>query len=310
MFVRTLKYLAVLILAFACDATFASAPTLFYRLVFADKGEAWLFASSHSGYRQEEQVKQALSILLSRSTRVGVENAFGLTHPDKVKYLQGHYTGPAQQDLAPSVKKCLGLFQVPYLARHPAPTELQLPPPAFVLYIEHSLAPSKGEMHRPSERYGWDRYIVNYALSRQGGLEEIEAAVGQAHFFNSFDGKEIEQMSKGLCQLMKDPEKLQRREQRIPLEQDAYYNRDLEKVYALEKQNYTDFGWSDAMVHKILEERNAYFAQRIVELSRDKHVDFFALGAAHFGGKQSVIHDLENLGVKVVPIQVVEISHN
>jgi uncharacterized protein YbaP (TraB family) len=307
MFIRTLKCLAVLILAFASSVAFASDLTLFYRLVFTDKQEAWLFASSHSGYQQDEQVKKALDTLLNHSIRIGVENAFGLNHPDKVRYLHTNYKGSQQQELVLSAQQCLQLFQMTQRIKHASAAELDLPPPAFAMYVESSLVPVKTDVQRPSYQYGWDRYIINYAVSKHHGLEEIEAAVGQMRFFNSFDKAEIDQMSESLCQLAQNQEKLQNREQLMRRELDAYQNRDIEKVYGLEKQRYVDSGWNDVMVYKFLEGRNAYFAKRIVELNKVKHVNFFAIGAAHFGGKESVVHYLESLGVKIIPLRMNEI---
>jgi uncharacterized protein YbaP (TraB family) len=175
------------------------------------------------------------------------------------------------------------------------------------MYVESSLVPVKADVQRPSYQFGRDRYIIDYAVSKQNGLEEIEATVGQMRFFNSFDKTEIDQLSESLCSLARDQEKLQNREQLMRRELDAYRDRDMEKVYALEKQRYVDSGWNDSMAYKFLEGRNAYFAKRIVELNKVKHVNFFAVGAAHFGGKESVVHDLENLSVKIMPLRVNEI---
>ena len=307
MFIRTLKYIAVSILAFASTAAIASDATLFYRLVFNDKQEVWLFASSHSGYQQDGQVKKALDTLLQHSVGIGVENVFGLNHPDKVHYLHTNYQGSQQQELASSAQQCLQLFQLTQRSKHASASELDLPPPAFAMYVESSLVPVKTDVQRPSYQFGWDRYIIDYAVSKHNGLEEIEATVGQMRFFNSFSKTEIDQLSESLCSLARNQEKLQNRELLMRGELDAYQDRNVEKVYASEKQRYLDSGWSDLMVYKFLEGRNAYFAKRIVELNSTKHINFFAVGAAHFGGKESVVHYLENLGVKVIPVRLNEI---
>jgi hypothetical protein len=66
---------------------------------------------------------------LNHSIRIGVENVFGLNHPDKVRYLHTRYTGPQQQDLVASAQQCLQLFQLTQRMKHASATELDLPPP-------------------------------------------------------------------------------------------------------------------------------------------------------------------------------------
>jgi uncharacterized protein YbaP (TraB family) len=152
-------------------------------------------------------------------------------------------------------------------------------------------------------------------MSKHGRLNEIEAGVGQLAFFNVLTGDEVEQMVTGLCALSKNEERLEEREKIFKSIRNAYSDCesesekcDYDSLYQLERQASEDYaGWSHSAYMKFVDGRSRYFAKRIIDLNRTVKADFFAVGATHFGGKESVITALRSFNVKIRPVRTDEI---
>jgi uncharacterized protein YbaP (TraB family) len=300
-------------IAFLSINAAAAESSLFYQLTFPDGDTAWLFASSHSGFQRDARVQSALDVLLSRSKRIAIENALALFQVEKAKYFTAAYKGKTYSDLQSSSQLCLALL--PDLAGVDGAARQKLPPPAIVIAFDGWLKPRNSDVERPKGKFGWDDYIVKYAMSKHGRLNEIEAGVGQLAFFNALTADEVEQMVTGLCALSRNEERLEEREKIFKSIHNAYSDCesesdkcDYETLYQLERKSSEDYaGWSHSAYVKFIEGRSRYFAKRIIDLNRTVKADFFAVGATHFGGRESVITALRSFNVKIRPVRTDEI---
>lgn len=78
----------------------------------------------------------------------------------------------------------------------------------------------------------------------------------------------------------------------------VYKTENIDKIYKLTVEL---LDYDEAMRNKLLDERNQNWIPKIEEFSKGQEV-FYAVGAAHLGGKQGVINLLKKAGYIVTPV--------
>lgn len=142
------------------------------------------------------------------------------------------------------------------------------------------------------EMASYEMSLMTMAAQAQKEIDGLETFASQVEIF---DAQPYDEQIDGIVEMIEKPEET---DEIFKTMISLYMSEDLTEMY-----NYTDkfLKLDAAMKHKLVDDRNEKWIPKIKEFSKS-YAMFYAVGAAHLGGKNGVINLLKKQGYKVTPI--------
>lgn len=293
---RTIIVMFCLLLGLGLGAKAAEQPArgALYKLEYAGH-TSWLFGTIHVGTPDFFPLEPRVTQAMERATAIALE-VDPAADPAKSMAVMREYglyapgSGNAMADIRPEYRPRLERM----LKKHGIAPEMAAPMKPWLIVMMLTIGEYRSLGYRPE--LGIDLQLARVAHGRNMKIVELESVGGQAALFGRLTAQEQARFLEDSLDTFEDSKQGVQPRDLI----DAWASADAAKFELLAREVEEDKTFSGKFMKQVLlDERNPFLADGIVDMMKKEQHSFAAIGTLHLVGSGNVAELLRRRGVKV-----------